>query len=113
MRPLGIVASRRLCSSEGAPAEFLGGLLRKTAVSATMSGSSENLLLLLLLLLFLLIDAAAAVGVQKTIETSAAEPRYMAFEAQTSYITMIHDTIHSYVWKMWRWGPGRSHTSNC
>ena len=82
MRPLGIVASRRLSSSKGAPAGFLGGLLRKTAVSAAMSGSRENLLLLLLLLLFLLIDAAAAVGVQETIEKSAAEPRYMAFEAQ-------------------------------
>ena len=56
--------------------------MRKTAVSGAMSGSrAESLLLFQLLLLLQL-----AVEVQKTIETSAAEPRYMTFEAQNSLL---------------------------
>ena len=61
----------------GCSSRVLGGLLRKTAVLGAMSGSrAANLLI------FLLLAAAAAIGVQKTTERSAAEPRYMTFEAQ-------------------------------
>ena len=85
--------------------------MRKTAVSGAMSGSrAENLLL------FLLQHAAAA---------AAASCRSTENHRKLGRRTSIHDlrspnlpteqrymTMHSYVWK-WRWGPERSHTSNC
>ena len=45
--------------------------------------------------------AAASVGVQKTTEKSAAEPRYMTFDPKLP-TEQRYMTMHSYVWNMWR-----------
>ena len=54
---------------------FRGSSAQNRGLGGDITLRAENLLLFLLLL-------QLAVGVQKTTEKSAAEPRYMTFEAQ-------------------------------